>query len=188
MDSSNRRAPVRRSLGEGGFTLVEVVIAIGVFAVTIVAVLGLLSPVNRSVASVSDYDKAAALGDAIQTELVRLRDLTTSGDKLAVLATLVPASDSTQPLQLVASTDGSRVVRLADADNNATASPAGIAASERYFLVEIRQQPAPLAYTSGAGFVAVTATIKWPYAAATSADANTNTQVSSLLLNFAVPP
>lgn len=177
------------------FTLVEVVVAVGVFAVTIVAVLGLLGPVGRSVAGVSDQDKAAQLGDAIQSELMRLRDSQTAGSgqtKLDAFAALVPANGL---LKLVAARDGTVVVRESEADNDpATGSPPGVAKRDRYFLIEVSRQPAPLGnYSNGAGFLALTLTVKWPYQiatgpAATDATAADLTQASVLILNAGLSP
>jgi len=177
------------------FTLVEVVVAVGVFAVSIVAVLGLLSPVSRAVAGVADRDTAAQLGDAIQVELVRLRDRQTASSsqtKLDAFAALVPAGDV---LKLVASRDGARVIRESDAENNpVTGSPPGVAKRDRYFLIEVSRQPSPLGdYTAGAGFLALTLTVKWPYQIASGpgagdATAADLTQASVLILNAAIPP
>jgi len=190
IDAGGSAVRIRRA----SFTLVEVVVAIGVFAVTIVAVIGLMTPLSRSVAGVSDFDKAAQLGDAIQAELVRLRDLTASGNKLDALYNASFAGGKV--LTLVAPPDTSRVVRESDADNDpATGSPPGVFPRDRYFLIEIRAQSAPLNYTPGSNqaFLAVTAIVKWPYQIATgpnapAAAAADATQTSSLLLNFAVPP
>lgn len=174
------------------FTLVEVVVAIGVFALTIVAVVGLLAPVNRSVAEVSDSDRAAQLGDPIQTELVRLRDAE-SGDRLAAFHQ-AHFGGGRAVLQLVASRQGPHAVIVTAADNDPlTGQPPGIIRRDRYFLIEVREATGALAYTSGSGFVAMTATIRWPYQVPTGAGANDATdadltQASSLLLNFALPP
>jgi hypothetical protein len=168
---------------------------VGVFAVGIVAVLGLLSPVSRSVAGVADQDKAAHLGEAIQTELARLRDsqtATSSLTKLDAFAALVPAGGT---LNLVASRDGAHVIRESDAGNDTvTGSPPGIAKRDRYFLIVVTRQPSPLGdYTNGAGFLALTLTVKWPYqitagSGADDATAADLTVASVLVLNTALPP
>jgi type II secretory pathway pseudopilin PulG len=54
------------------FSLVEVVLAAGVFAVTIVAVLGLYAPLSQSVSEMSDTDDASRLMNAVNSELSRL--------------------------------------------------------------------------------------------------------------------
>jgi len=148
------------------FTLIEVVVAIGLWAVTVTAVIALQGGLTRSVTDVSEYYRAAQLADPIEVELRRLRDLPSQGgpaDRFEALADMICPSDSSRPLRLVGSRDGLRVIRESEADEPAT----GIARRDRHYLIEVRQQPAPLAYTSGAGYLAVTFTVKWPYQIAT---------------------
>lgn len=176
--------------GAPAFTLVEVVVAVGVFAVTVVAVLGLLGPVGRSVAGVSDQDKAAQLGDAIQSELVRIRDSSGGGaaglDKIALLI------GNEKPLALVGSSDGTRVTHETEAvDSAASTDPLALPKKNRFFLIEIQLQPT-FTYTGGSGanrsaFLAVSAAVKWPYTLGDGSKADL-TQASVLLLNFAIPP
>lgn len=52
-----------------GFSLVEVVVAVGIFALAIVGVIGLLSPTNKAIADVSDSDASSRAISAIQTGL-----------------------------------------------------------------------------------------------------------------------
>lgn len=171
------------------FTLVEVVVALGLLAVTVVAMLALQGAITRSVAEVSMQNRAAQLADTITVELRRIRDLPVAEGqpgRLDALAELIPASDSNFPLQLVASRDGSRVIRVSDTDDPAT----GVALRDRYFLIEVRRQPAPLDYVSGAGYLAITLTVKWPYqmAARPSASAADLEQTSAAVLNTALTP
>jgi uncharacterized protein (TIGR02598 family) len=51
------------------FSLVEVVVAVGIFALAIVGVIGLLSPTNKAVADVADSDAASCAISAIQAGL-----------------------------------------------------------------------------------------------------------------------
>ncbi len=53
----------------GAFSLIEVVVAVGVFAIASVSVVGILASVGRSVAEVEDADKAARLIGVIQARL-----------------------------------------------------------------------------------------------------------------------
>lgn len=55
--------------GRPAFTLVEVVVAVGVFAVGMVAVIGLFAPVARSVGGSADAEIAARVADALRTKL-----------------------------------------------------------------------------------------------------------------------
>lgn len=54
-----------------GFSLIEVVVAVGIFAIAIVSVIGLLGPINKSVADVRDFDDASRVVAALQGELQR---------------------------------------------------------------------------------------------------------------------
>jgi prepilin-type N-terminal cleavage/methylation domain-containing protein len=174
------------------FTLIEVIIAVAIFAGAIVVIIGLFGPLNRSIGEVADNGRAARLADGINVELMRLRDTqsTTSGSKLDALATLVANG---AVLNLVASADGSRVIRESDAVNDPlTGTPPGIATRDRYYLIEVRMQPAPLNYTAGTStFLALTATVSWPYQVATGPTTSIPSVVSerqSLLFNYALTP
>lgn len=56
----------------GGFSLLEVVAAVAIFAVGMVAVLGLFAPVAKSVATVADAEAAARVADAVRARLQAL--------------------------------------------------------------------------------------------------------------------
>lgn len=55
--------------GEAGFSLVEVVVAIGICAVTVTSVLALIGPVTGTIAAVRDMHDAARVISAVQTAL-----------------------------------------------------------------------------------------------------------------------
>jgi hypothetical protein len=89
----------------------------------------------------------------------------------------------------VASREGTRVIRESDADDPVN----GLPLRDRHYLIEVRQQLTPLAYTPGAGYLAVAVTIKWPFqvpadSSATGAVAADLTQASVLILSFALTP
>jgi len=147
----------------GAFTLIEVVAAIGILAVTLVAMLGLLASSTHPAGEIADVHVAARLGENIQDELERLK----ASLGLVGLAAMVPTRGSTTPLQLVATRDGRRVLRAdgaAPAAGHALNEPVqpGIANRDRYYLVEVTQQ-LDLPYASGAGFLAVSVRVTWPY-------------------------
>lgn len=52
-----------------GFSLVEVVVAVGIFSLAIVGVIGLLTPTTKAVSDVSDNDAASRVVGMIQAEL-----------------------------------------------------------------------------------------------------------------------
>ena len=185
----------------GAFSLLEVVAAIGVLAVALVAVLGLILATVRSAGETADADAAARLFENVQGEFERLQaDLGPS-----VLASAVPPSDSAQPLRLVATRNGLRV-RCADrryaAADRALNDPAlpGIANRDRYFLIEVTQLPG-LETEPASGFLACSARITWPYelamgpptAGATAWDADPAREVpanerSLAIVSFALRP
>ncbi len=146
-----------------GFSLVEVIVAIGLVAIVLVALLAAFGPAARSAAAADDTQVAARLAGNIQLELERLQaELGLEG-----LAAAVPPAGSATPLLLVATRDGQRVLRAdgaapaADHALNELALP-GIARRDRYFLAEVTQQ-LDLPYAAGAGFLAVSVRVQWPY-------------------------
>ncbi|MDD2765677.1 MAG: prepilin-type N-terminal cleavage/methylation domain-containing protein [Opitutaceae bacterium] len=146
-----------------GFTLVEVVVAIGILALMLIAGLGLLAVSARSGGDGFDADATVRLGENVQGELERLKH----GADLAGLAAIIPPSGAATPLRLVATRDGRRVLRCdgaAPAADRALDDPAqpGIAVRDRYYLLEVEQQ-LDLPYVPDAGFLAVSVRVTWPY-------------------------
>jgi prepilin-type N-terminal cleavage/methylation domain-containing protein len=145
------------------FSLIEVVVAIGILAVTLAMVLGLTGSTLRSAGAAADIAVAARLGANIRSELERLEaDLGLPG-----LAAVVPPGGSVTPLQLVATRDGQRVLRSDGAEpaaGHALNDPMlpGIALRERYFLAEVTQQ-LDLPYAPEAGFLALSVRVSGPY-------------------------
>jgi hypothetical protein len=145
------------------FSLVEVVAAIGILAVTLIVVLGLIMATVRTVGEVADADAVTRLNENIQGELERLQ--TNLG--LAALASLVPLSGSSRPLRMVATRDGQRV-RCADRADPAAdralddQTLRGIANRDRYFLIEVSQLPG-LDFAPASGFLALSVQVSWPY-------------------------
>jgi type II secretory pathway pseudopilin PulG len=169
------------------FTLIEVVVASGLLAVTVVAVLGLQGAMVRSVADVTERARVAQLADAIEVELRRLRDLPVpEGEtgRLDALARLIPASGRPDALRLVAARDGTKVIRESDAD----VSGMGVEPRARFYLIEVRQQPPPLSYARDAGFLALTLTVSWPYQPRTEIAADPGETGSPVILNLALTP
>ncbi len=175
-----------------GFSLIEVVVAVGIFAIAIVGVIGLLAPTAKSIGDVTDTAAATRLADGVASELARLRDSiptsSTNPTHLDGLYTIINTGNSdASKYSLTAVADGSYVVR----DDKTTGSsnpanndpvnppanqPRGIAKNNRYFLIEVVTQKVPLtgpqnslAYIpSGqiggpSGFLALTIVVKWPY-------------------------
>ncbi len=140
----------------------EVIVSVGVLTGAVMAMLLLQGHNSREVAEISGQERAAHLVDACLIELARVRDRTVPEGQRARLdafAEIVPASDSAQAFRLFVARDGLRAVNESDAEDPVI----GLAARDRYFLVEVRQQRPPLGFTRGAGFLAVRLTVRWPY-------------------------
>lgn len=151
------------------FSLVEVVVAVGIFALAIVGVIGLLSPTIKSVGEVGDSEVASRLAEQVNSEIQRYsQTLSGSGQtSLDVLSTKISKADVATPtFVLYGKRDGSRVVLSTNADNAPTAATApGIAVQDRYYLIEVTRpiDTNTLAYKTGSGFLVATLKISWPY-------------------------
>lgn len=136
-----------------GFSLVEVVVAVGIFAIAIVSVIGLMVPIRSSVVGVRDSDDASRLATQIQAELQKQSFTALSG----FLDT--PPADG-----LYASRDVSKVARGGDAKwgaSSATFNPD----SEKFYKVELIRNTtlSPDAATdANSGYLAFTIKLIWP--------------------------
>lgn len=54
------------------FSLVEVVVSLGIFVIAVVSVIGLLAPINQSISDVRDEDDAGRVAQIIQSELQKV--------------------------------------------------------------------------------------------------------------------
>lgn len=100
------------------FSLIEVVAAVGIFAVGMIAVLGLFTPVAKSVGAVADSDASAKVADLLRTRLQALgadglvpllKKAKASGHELTD-SDASPAYDITKDAQLLfASRDGTKI-------------------------------------------------------------------------------
>src|SRR6478735_1425880 len=138
------------------FSLLEVIIAVAVFAVSVSAILALLLPLSRLGAQSADRLTAQRLPDALKVELRRL-----SSGGFDVLAAEVPTMDAplTHGLAFVAVRDGSW---LHSRDYLPPASDR-IADEDRYFLVECWRFPdGALRYEAGQASLALVVRVSWP--------------------------
>ena len=134
-----------------GLSLVEVLVAVGICAVAVVAAVTLFGPAVRATREVGDRRKAVRLAERIDAELRR-----------AGFAAVAAATEGGGILRLVARVDGSRIVRLEDADNDSdTGTPPGIQAVERYFGVEVARALRPV---SDRVCVVLEVRLRWPLA------------------------
>ena len=104
-----------------GFSLVEVVIAVGIFAVAVVAILGLLLPNTKAVEDQLDNDVARRLSEYVQSELQRYANSVSENQKTGAnageglhdfdrLFYVGAAANRSRSLFLVATRDGSRAL------------------------------------------------------------------------------
>jgi len=146
------RAPVR------AFSLVEVIVAVGLFAASVTVVISLLPAVTRQGAVTTDSLAAERLPDALKVELSRL----VASGGFDALAEQVPVMSPmfASGLAFVAVRDGSRL-HVRDYLPPAVGQ---IAEAEQYFLVECaRFSDEPLRYDGQKHFLAVAVRVSWPY-------------------------
>jgi len=150
-----------------GFSLLEVVLATAVAAVSLFAVVGLLSPISRDVRAVMDADTGNRLTLNIEREINRIGFSTVRSEIL-----------NNAPLYLYADPQGS-LVRLGPAPADEPASTdkevnnsilptevlPGIAQRDRHFLIILREvEIAGVGFdTDHSGSINLSATIEWPY-------------------------
>lgn len=141
-----------------GFSLLEVVIAVGIFSTAIVTLLALLPALVRQAAGTGDSLAAQQLPDAIHVQLQRL-----AAAGFDQLASTIPVMSAplANGLQLVAARDGGRV--QAQSPWPAAASDS-IPADEQYFAAEIwRFDRAPLRIDAPGAVLPLFVRVTWPY-------------------------
>lgn len=147
-------APGRRA----GFSLIEVVIAAGIFAVAVTATLALLPALTRQATDSADALTAQRLPDSLRIELQRL-----AAENFDGLAVVVPvmAAPLASGLDFAATRDGSRLNSLTYLPPGASAQ---IAAADQYFQVEVwRFSQSPLSYDATAAVLPLYVRVSWPY-------------------------
>jgi type II secretory pathway pseudopilin PulG len=134
-----------------GLSLVEVLVAVGICAVAVVAAVTLFGPAVRATREVGDRRAAARLAERIDTELRR-----------EGFAAVAAATEGGAALRLVARADGSRIVPIAEANNDPdTGAPLGIPAAERYFDIAATRALRP---ASNDACVVLEVRVRWPLA------------------------
>jgi hypothetical protein len=140
------------------FSLVEVVIAVGIFAVAVATILALLPALTRPSSEATDSLVAQQQPDNLRIELQRL-----AGAGFDALATAAPvmAAPLENGLLLVASRDGARLHSSGYLPPSASLR---IPPDEQYFAVEVwRFSQPPLAYDAGAAVLPLYVRVSWPY-------------------------
>jgi type II secretory pathway pseudopilin PulG len=178
----------RANRSRPGFSLVEVVVSVGIFAVAVLSILALLLPNTKTVADQIDAGVAQRLGENIQLEL----------DRYGFAAVVSALPNKTARIFMVASKDGERVLvtgedpyaawddtygnnyksdaagnyntvaaPLAAENNLVTATtpgvPPGIAFRDRFFLIEVSWPDTYPQYKVDSGVMPLNVRLLWPY-------------------------
>jgi prepilin-type N-terminal cleavage/methylation domain-containing protein len=148
---------MRRPAASRGFSLIEVIVAVALFAGTVAVILALLPGLMRQGAENSDRLVAQQLAAPLRAELQRL-----SAAGFDALAGRVPAMG--QPpvngLAFVASRSGAE---LRSRDYLPPAQ-GRMAEEEQYFLIECWRYPeGPLAFDAAQSSLALAVRVSWPH-------------------------
>jgi len=134
--------------------LVEVVIAIGVFAIGITAAIALTASMMRTIDRDSEARIAANLAGAVQAQL----EMAAASSDFESLVAQIPVMDDGMDngFLLVAARDGTQVRLLQGSES---------AVQDQFFLIEVRAFAAspPLGKSSDAEHLATNVRISWPY-------------------------
>ena len=159
------RLPLRPASARRGFSLIEVVVAVGIFAVAISIVIGLLAPTAKSVAETIDTNTANRVTSAINSKLQSL-GYTTVQTKLFT-STFSPDTVAIAPTPdtklLFANKAGDKV---GDVNDPIWGGPNNHA--EKFFEVMLIRTPSAVlsatdsATTTNASFVVFTVRLTWP--------------------------
>jgi prepilin-type N-terminal cleavage/methylation domain-containing protein len=164
------------------FSLVEVIVAVAVFAVAVTAMLGLLPSVTRVSDRSTDSMNALHLPDALRIELRRMAD---AGGFDALGAETKPFTASLpDTCVLVATRDASRVAAL---DYQPPAAADQISTEAQYFLIEAWRFADPqLAFAPGDSVLALHIHVSWPYRVPSSLEVSPQTEREHVDFNLAL--
>lgn len=163
-----------------GFTLMEVIIAVGLFVTAVTVIIGLIAGLSRQGAEISDVLTAQRLPEPLRVELTRLAaaGLDSLAERVPVMASppaggLAFASD-----RGAARVDSLEYLRVADP----------IPADQQYYLAECWKFPSePLRFDERKAFLALYVRVSWPYrlpgATAPTAPADRSQVTFTLALN-----
>ena len=145
------------SLKRAGFSLIEVVLAAGIFAVAVTMMLALLPALTRQSAESADALVAQGLPDRLRVELRRLAANDFNGLANTIPVMGVPLKNG---LLFVASRDGSR---LHSANYLPPATSQSLPQEQRYFAIEAwRFNQGTLQYDGPASVLVVHVRVSWP--------------------------
>ena len=153
------------------FSLIEVVIAVALFASTVTVILALLPGLSRQGTETADRLAAQRLPDAIKLELTRL-----AAHGFDALAAQIPVMNTplADGLPLVATRNGAGIA-------GRDAAPTTVAEEERFYGIECWRFPAPpLGYEAGDQTLVLLVRVSWPYPAAVTEASAEFTFVTSI--------
>ncbi len=141
-----------------GFSLIEVVVAVGIFATAVAVILALLPALARQAGDSADTLTAQRLPDGLRVELQRLAAGNFDGLASAVPVMAAPLDNG---LELVANRTGSVLHSAKYLPPNPSLR---IAPGDQYFLIEVwRFVRPPLSYDSAAAVLPLYVRVSWPY-------------------------
>ncbi len=129
----------KKSQKSAAFSLVEVVIAVGLFALSIVAIVGLLGPILDSVRESEETEIVSNLNEMIRAELERMPfTMPGRGDSIDNLRLTSPGDS----FVLYGNRDLTAIGPEAFFDNPPPDLAGEIGDADKFFRVELRQSPA----------------------------------------------
>ena len=169
-----------------GFSLIEVIAAVVIFSIGMVAVLGLYAPVTKSISTVSDSEAAARVADAVRARLQAL----TFDQALALIQETAavrkkdgdgaynPNDGVKYPAVMFGKLSGDVGIydagegRKAWYDSNVP-TPRVVANADKFFEIDLirNDQLSPQASDATAAVVAYTMRVRWPAFMASSSGA-----------------
>jgi hypothetical protein len=135
------------------FSLLEVILAVGLFASVIVVLLALLPVTLRQSTESLEIQTALRLTDAVETEVRRL-----------VAVRGFDAFAGGLPVMSAALDHGELLVAPRAGDFVRPLDVPGLPDADRFFLIELRRfGPGPLAFDADGAVLAMNVRISWPY-------------------------
>lgn len=174
---------IKSRSGRRAFSLVEVVVAVGVFAIAIVAVIGLVAALTRNVAEVTDTDDASRLVTNLQSKLQEVPFAT-------LRAYMGDVTAKSAANRIYANRDGSRVglgnaTAVWDPDGSLSTAEEN---AQKYFLVELLSNDdlSLPGNDNTAGFLAFTVRLIYPAYLGNGDVVTDSSQQSSMLVPVAI--
>jgi len=159
-----------------GFSLVEVVVAVGIFALAIVGVIGLLSPTNKAIVDVTDSDAASRVISSIQSGLQQTGFTTVKNNLIPANTTLTASS-----YKFYASKSGDKIDLVSNLSSVTDKSKAFFE-----FALIRNDSLSPSSADASAGFLAFSISLRWPAYLPNGVQFTTGTEKGVLIVPAAV--